>query len=470
MSATSVTIDSKPRVRGRVRGSNWTWVPIVFLAYSLLYDNSTSTPSAAGASWTQFLELPREIRIVEAVCVLITVLVLLDRTLSKFSRKLLLAVVAFSALAVASHITHPLVSLIDVFRLTYAYILPLLIFVIGREARLNARSRKLIWRFVLGWVILNAVVSWYQFAWLGYPVGDDITGLNKDAHANGNLMFFTSLMFVASALFQRRKKLIFGAIALVVTAILSSVLKSLVFSFFGFMLIVWVNISSQATSTGRKMKAGFRKRLVPITAAVVLLIVGGFAFSDIDRNSSARVGDVFTKLSANPLNFGPIAAHVASLGVVATSGKTFLVGNGPYSYANPISVGQGLGAGQLAKFAQSSLLPQAFESGESTKITLTSCVLAELGFPAFVILVWAYLAIGLAVWRARQSTDPEQVAFATGLTGWWLILILTALMSMFGSLDIISISWPVMFLAGMTCRIGSGETELSRRQPGTAPR
>src|SRR5437667_2428425 len=135
------------RSKRRLGSGSWTWVPLVFLTYALIYDNSTSVPIALGAGWTQLLELPREIRIVEAVSVFLAVLVLLDRSMSRLSRNLLLAIGLFAALAVASQMTHPVVSLIDAFRLVYAYVLPLLIFVIGREARLNARSRTFVSRF-----------------------------------------------------------------------------------------------------------------------------------------------------------------------------------------------------------------------------------------------------------------------------------------------------------------------------------
>ena len=49
------------------------------------------------------------------------------------------------------------------------------------------------------WVAMSAVVSWIQFAWLGYPVGDDITGFNKDAHTNGTLKRHLSMWLASSA-------------------------------------------------------------------------------------------------------------------------------------------------------------------------------------------------------------------------------------------------------------------------------
>jgi hypothetical protein len=444
----------------RVAGSGtWTWVPLVILSYALLYDNSTSVPSALGADWTKLMQLPREVRIVEAVSVFLAVLVLLDRKMSRLSRYLLLATLAFTALAVGSQMTHPLVSLIDAFRLVYAYVLPLLLFIIGREGRLNARSRTYITRLLLGWVILCAVMSWYEFVWLGYPLGDDITGLNKDAHANGNLIFFMAILLTARAFFLRKRKLFLLVVALVITAVLSSVLKSEIFSLFALAIIVWVNISNRETETGRKIKKSFRKRVVPVVAAALLVYVMGLAFADLDTFNDNRAGDVMSKILAEPLNFGPIASHLIAFSAIKTTPQIFLLGNGPYSYANPVSVGQGLEAGALSKYAQSSLLLQYGESTESAKVTLTSSVLAELGLPALLVLLAAYISVGWALWRERTSTDPEQAAYATGLTGCWLIIILTSMVTLAGSWDTISVAAPIMFLAGITCRLGNKSTD-----------
>jgi hypothetical protein len=440
-------------------------VPLVFLAYALLYDNSTSVPIALGAGWTQLLELPHEIRIIEAVSVFLAVLVLLDRSMSRLSRNILLAIGLFAALAVGSQMTHPVVSFIDAFRLVYAYVLPLLIFVIGREARLNARSRTFVSRFMLGWIILSALSAWYEFAWLGYPLGDDITGLNKDAHANGNLIFFAAIILTAHALLLRKRKLFPLVLGLVVTAVLSSVLKSEIFSMFALGLIVWVNISNRAIISG--VKKGFRRWIVPITAALVLIYAMAVAFSDLDTFNNNRAGDVLAKIVDEPLNFGPITSHLIAVSEIVASPQTFLLGFGPYSYANPVSVGQGLDAGTLGKYAQSSLLLQYGESTESAKVTLTSSVLAELGMPALLVLLAAYLAVGWAIWRERTSNNPEQVAYAAGLTGCWLILMLTAMVTLAGSMDTISIAAPIMFLAGITCRIGADE---SKEDSGVASR
>ena len=460
----SVTAVLPRRAKSRLTSGTWTWVPVVFLAYAFLYDNSTSMPTALGAEWTQLTELPREIRIVEAISLILATLVVLNSSLSRLSRNLLIAISLFTAVGVGSQMTRPLVSLLDAFRLIYAYISPLFIFIIGREGRLNRRSRDLIMRFCLVWIVSSAAISWYQFVWLVYPLGDDITGLNKDAHANGNLMFFASILLTGGALFLRKRKLFAFAIALVVTAVLSSVLKSEIFCFFALALMVWVSVSESTTKTGQKIKAGLRKRIVPVTALVVAVFVMGIAFSDLDTFNNAGAGDIITRIREEPLKFGPIASHLAAFAEVWTFPSYFLLGNGPYSYANPVSVGQGMKAGALGKFAHSSLLLQLGESSENARVTLTSSILAELGMPALLILLGAYLAIGWVVWRQRNSSDKEQVAYATGLTGCWLILILTAIVTLSGSLDTISISWPIMFACGITCRIGAAD-ELEEQKP-----
>ncbi len=464
----SVSLAFAERVKLRLPSGSWTWVPLVFLTYALLFDNANSIPTAQGADWTQLLLLPREVRIVEAVCLFLALLVLLDRRMSRVSRYLLLALAVFTALAVTAQIMNPLASLLNAFRLIYSYVSPIIVFIIGREARLNERSRSFVVRMMFGWIILCAAVSWYQFVWLGYPLGDNITALNKDAHANGNLLLFASLILTAQALFLRKRKLFLLTIGLVVTAVLSSVLKSEIFTFIAMALIVWVNISNPATSFGLKIRAGIRKRIVPITALVLVVIAMGLAFSDLDSFNNARAGDVITRIREEPLQFGPIASHLNALDFVWETPRTFLFGQGPYSYANPVSVGQGLAAGELGKYARSSLLLEYGESTESAKVTQTSGVFAELGFPALVVLLAAYLTIGWAVWRERTSSNPEQVAYATSLTGCWLILMLTAIVTLSGSFDTISIAWPVMFLAGITCRIGSPKEGSAPESRGSA--
>ena len=100
----AVPIQLVSRAKRLYVSGTWTWVPLVFLAYALLFDNSTSVPIALGAGWTQLLELPREIRIVEAVSVGLAVLVLLDKSMSRLSRNLILAIGLFAALAVGSQV------------------------------------------------------------------------------------------------------------------------------------------------------------------------------------------------------------------------------------------------------------------------------------------------------------------------------------------------------------------------------
>jgi hypothetical protein len=398
------------------------------------------------------------VRLVEAGVVFLAVFLLLDRRLSRLSWLLIISVALFTGLGVLSQMMHPLVSLVDAFRLMYAYVLPIMLFIIGREARLNAQSRTMVMRLLIGWVVLSSIVAWYQFAWLRYPLGDDITGLNKDAHANGNLIFFVAILLTARAVILRRRKLFGPVIALFVTAVLSSVLKSEIFSLIAVALIIWVNISNRSADSGAKLSKIIRNRVLPIIAALGVIYAMGVAFSDLDTFNNNRAGDVLEKIVAEPLNFGPIASHLIAFDFVRTGPQSFLLGNGPYSYANPISVGQGLEAGSLGRYAQTSLLLQYGESTESAKVTLTSSVLAELGVPALVILLAAYLAIGWATWRQTKSGDQEQVAYAAGICGCWLILTLTAIVTLAGSLDTISVATPVMFLAGMTCRIGALES------------
>jgi hypothetical protein len=92
------------------------------------------------------------------------------------------------------------------------------------------------------------------------------------------------------------------------------------------------------------------------------------------------------------------------------------------------------------------------EKGESTRITLTSSLLGEFGLPAFLIVAVMYLSIGRAVWRTAFHNRLDIRARTAGLLASAALLGLIPLASLFGSLDLMSVSWPVMLLSGMICR------------------
>ena len=96
--------------------------------------------------------------------------------------------VIFSALTALSYVNHWLVGSVDFARLVYMYLLPIVVFVIARELRWRPSGLQTVIRFLLGWIFVSAAVSWLQYLYLGYPVGDDITGLNQDAHINATLL------------------------------------------------------------------------------------------------------------------------------------------------------------------------------------------------------------------------------------------------------------------------------------------
>jgi hypothetical protein len=84
---------------------------------------------------------------------------------------------------------------------------------------------------------------------------------------------------------------------------------------------------------------------------------------------------------------------------------------------------------------------------------LTTSFLVEFGLFAFIILTVTYAAVVWSVWRCLSSKDRLNRAYAGGLMGFLLILLLTAATALFGGFDTISVSWPFMFLAGITCQL-----------------
>lgn len=427
------------------------WLVLVLLAYAFLYDNSSSVPIAAGYSWTHLLPIPRQIRLVEIAVVLGLVIWLIFPRVSALSFKLLLAIGVFGMLAMLAFLIHPIAPVLDVLRLGYAYVLPILIFIIGREAPLDKRARQMVWRFLLAWVTINAVLSWFQFAVLGYPVGDNITGLNKDAHANGNLLFFASLLLISRGWFLHRRILLVPALIFAATAVLSSVLKSTAFTVAALCLIAWQYLVY--TRMSRQM---VRRIFILILALVLLAAIGLYSFVNLDRLSAGRMSAVIDKITSDPGSFGPVISHVEAFNLILKSPVNIGFGLGAFSYANPISYGQTLEQGSLSGFARDYLvLSGSSLHGEDALVTLTSSILAEFGLPAILVLTLGYLWIGQSVWHARRGGDAEQLAYSVGLMGCWLILMLTALTSIFGSLDVISVSWPVMLLMGMTSRLAT---------------
>ena len=121
------------------------------------------------------------------------------------------------------------IGVLDAVRLIYMWILPAVIFMIGRQAPWGAAAWSRLEKVILVWVAVSAFVSWDQFVHLRYPVGDDITGLNKDAHANGTLMMFAALQFIAYGLFHEQRNALLIAFAFLITMVLSSVLKVMFF-------------------------------------------------------------------------------------------------------------------------------------------------------------------------------------------------------------------------------------------------
>ena len=431
--------------------SYWKWIILALLGYAFLFDNSTSMPLAAGYDWTRLLELPRQIRFLELLVVTGCVLLLMSKPkASLISRCLFLGCMCFGFIATLSYLHNILVPLVDYGRLIYSYVLPILIFIIGREAPVAPSDRERIFRFILIWVMISAIVSWVQFLILGYGVGDHITGLNKDAHANGNLLAFIVLLSASFWLVVRQLRQILVSVFATSTLILSSVLKTNIFLMLAVVMLAIISVKREKTSRASDLIKTMAQRGVVIC---VLLVGGYFAFMNIDIANTEKVADAVILLLENPSDIGPVSAQLNAIRMVANNPTMILLGMGPFSYGNSVSMGQTLEGGSLQKFVLNILMAGAGESGESAGITLTTSLLVELGLIAYIILTISYIAVVITVWQCIYSKNRLNRAYASGLMGCLLILLLTATVTLFGGLDLISVSWPVMFLAGITCRL-----------------
>lgn len=426
----------------------WLLAAIALPLYAFLYDNATSMPLAMGYGWTRLTPLNRQVRLAEIVVIAVLLGVALNHGVSRTTRNLLIGALAFIGLGLMSFLRSSDVPLLDGVRLIYLWILPVFIFIIGREAAWGYQAWKRIAVTVGVWVLASAAVSWVQLAWLGYPVGDNITGFNKDAHANGTLCMLTALQLLAFGMFYERRSAWLMAAVLLVTMVLSSVLKVMFLGVVAVSLLVWLYLRLSVARSGGMVPRGLKWGM----AVAMAIAIVGVAFSQIDIISSDRLGDLGAKVRSDPESLGPFRAHQVALLKVGRDLPTLALGMGPYRFANPISVGQVLDAGRLSRSASGEVLAIEDETGESTRITLTSSLLGEFGVPAFLVVLLIYCGIGRALWRTVFNQRLDIRARAVGLVAAGSIVAMIPFASLFGSLDVISVSWPFMLLAGLICR------------------
>ena len=435
---------------GRAKNDRRGWLLALagLLAYACLYDNANSWPSAMGYGWTRLILMPRQLRIGEIGIVAGLVGLALTHGVSRLTRRLLAGTFAFIGLAMLSYLNHEEVPLLDAVRLIYMWVLPLFIFIIGREGPFGRTAWKWVVTMMLVWVVVSAVASWVQFGVLRYPVGDDITGLNKDAHANGTLMMFTALQWLAFSLFRQRRAALPVSLFFLITMVLSSVLKVMFLGVLAVGLLVWLYVKSLPRKESTGLSAGVKWSV----AAGVAVVLAGMAFTQIDVISSNRLGDFQDKLLNNPQSLGPLQAHAVAATKISGELSTLALGMGPFHFANPISVGQVLADGNLSRKASNDVLAIADEKGEQTRITLTSSLLAEFGVPAFLIIIVLYAGIGQAVWKSARDARPDIRWRGVAVAACGVIFAFIPPTSLFGSFDVMSVSWPFMLVAGLICR------------------
>jgi len=416
--------------------------------YAFLYDNANSWPLAMGYWWTRLLPMPRQLRMVEIAAVVLLLGWALTHGVSRVTRNLLAGALVFVGFALMSYLHSEEVALLDAVRLVYMWVLPVVIFIIGRELPWGPTAWKWIAVTVVTWVALSALASWVQLAVLGYPVGDDITGLNKDAHANGTLMMFTAIHCLSFALFRHRRGAMAVAFTFLVTMTLSSVLKVMFLGGFAMALLLSLYARSLPPRTTRGLPLVWKWA----AAAGVAVILAGMAFTQIDVISSNRLGDFQDKLLNNPQSLGPLQAHQVAISKISGELSTLALGLGPFHFANPISVGQVLSDGNLSRKAATDVLAIADEKGEQTRITLTSSLLAEFGIPAFLAIVVMFSTLGGALWRCGLAHHADLKWRGAAMLSCGAILAAIPWTSLFGSIDVLSVSWPTMLLAGVLCR------------------
>lgn len=426
------------------------WIALTLLSYAFLLGNSLSLPGAAGYGWTRLIDLPRQVRFLEFATIGALTFIVAARRVSWTTLWLIAGCFVFSGLATLSYVRNPLVGPVDFFRLVYMYVLPILVFVIARELPWRPPGLSRVVAFTLLWALASAAVSWIQYLYFGYAPGDDITGLNQDAHVNASLLVIAMLLLFAQGLFLDRRVRILVGLVLGATAVLPSALKVL------FMLPFLVGVLLRYYSRGRwpVRWSAIRKRTiaaVAVIATVVAVTVEGF--SRIDLVSFGRMPELAERITSAPFSLGPFVAHGLAAEALLQGPSSFLLGLGPFSYSNPISGGQTREGGDLGRFTRSDLLSDAAESGEDARVTLTASLAAEFGVPAFLVLASLY---GVIVWKVHQcarSGHRLTRAYGAAVTPGLMLLLVTGVVAYFGSITSLSLSWPLMILAGATARL-----------------
>jgi hypothetical protein len=248
------------------------------------------------------------------------------------------------------------------------------------------------------------------------------------------------------SLFREKPGALLVALGFLVTMVLSSVLKVMFMGVIAVALLFWLFWKS-APRKSRVVPSALKWGL----AAALAVVLAGDAFTRIDVISSDRLGDLQTRIREDPQALGPIQAHAVAAAKIGGGLTTLALGLGPFRFANPISFGQVLADGSLSQDANSDLLAIGDEKGEQARVTLTSSLLAEFGVPAFIVLALTYLVIGRAVWRCRTDPRVDIRWRADGLVASGSILLMIPLTSLFGSFDVMSVSWPLMLLSGLVC-------------------
>jgi cell division protein FtsW (lipid II flippase) len=87
-------------------------------------------------------------------------------------------------------------------------------------------------------------------------------------------------------------------------------------------------------------------------------------------------------------------------------------------------------------------------------VTLTTSLAAEFGVPAFIVLACLYgLVLVTTHSTAVRSRDKTVRRYSAAVVPSLVMLLGVAAVGLFGSFSSMSLSWPVMILAGATSRL-----------------
>lgn len=415
------------------------------LIYPLIFCNSRMTNDLPGFDkFAIFSFLPKEIRYVEIILIIIAFIFALLNKNSLYRYSTLPSIFIFLFLAFIGGVIN-FIPFQDTLQVTYTFILPFLIIytIISFDYNLNDLKKAINFYNII--LLVSIPIMLYEFLFFRrLPVvnpADIANGLFRDSNVSANYFFI--LMFYNIAFFLKRgeKKYVIFSSAAFFLAFIGFNEKSTIFSV---VLLLFFFVK-----TG-KLRI---KNLVIIVPLVILLIFINTIAKKDDANPLLRLNlleDVeLTKI-------GPVKSYLNTFEIWTESIGYVIFGSGAGTYSNPIIFSK-WERGKISELTRKynydiMLASESKDSNINSAIDWTvnifTGLLVELGFIAAMIIVLLYrklLKDLINIYRKKDKSDYIALATILGLN----LLLLNSLISNVSNIDEMVLIVPISFISAI---------------------